>query len=415
MHAVSGTAQKKLADTTHANAPVRSHGPKPLTMLSDKPRAVSSASTSSVGSISRTSQKTAKGPSASSSSISKGKSSYADRVLNIAKSTVGHPKAHSDVASIGSKRPRSPSHSDAAAHFKAQKTSRASDASSSSKIPPLLPLQSDPESSDADALPLPSKVAATLLPKPRTHCTTCHSPLGPHSRFKNCDACREKHRVYQRQRKERMDGKVASLLSSVSIPASMSSVAPARRASSPENDMMRVDGPSAVIRPPPANVRCVWDEVPEFQTEDDFLAAVRRSVLAWREHANLAIRAGTLTDFEFCGGYAVVAGGAKVDEATVRRLSGKLVLQGVPMTKQPCFKRLTKGGPATKAAAYHVFDNLSTVFYCQCKDGGAGQSVQRENVCRGRIKLVVETTNEKSEIGVFGQNIVVETSHAFSL
>lgn len=55
--------------------------------------------------------------------------------------------------------------------------------------------------------------------------------------------------------------------------------------------------------------------------------------------------------------------------------------------------------------------SLSTVYRCMCQDVAAGTGTGAENACRGRVKILVETTNEKSELGVYGMNVVVETSH----
>lgn len=81
------------------------------------------------------------------------------------------------------------------------------------------------------------------------------------------------------------------------------------------------------------------------------------------------------------------------------------------MKKHSCFSRVAPGGPAPKDGTYHVFENLSTAYFCTCQDEKAVRAAGKENVCRGRVKIVVETTNEKSKLGVFGLNVVVETSH----
>ena len=51
------------------------------------------------------------------------------------------------------------------------------------------------------------------------------------------------------------------------------------------------------------------------------------------------------------------------------------------------------------------------MYRCMCQDVAAGTGTGAENACRGRVKILVETTNEKSELGVYGMNVVVETSH----
>ena len=65
------------------------------------------------------------------------------------------------------------------------------------------------------------------------------------------------------------------------------------------------------------------------------------------------------------------------------------------------------GGPAPADGSYHVFESLSTVHHCTCQD----EAVGTKNACRGWVKITVETTSEKSELGVYGLNVTVQTSH----
>ncbi|KAI0726217.1 hypothetical protein C8Q72DRAFT_796774 [Fomitopsis betulina] len=295
--------------------------------------------------------------------------------------------AQLSTVSVGNKRPGSPSLLEVATPPKARKVSQVPDASTSRKIFPAPPPLSDSVPSADEGT---SERVTELLSKSRTVCATCRRPLDPlHSRWKNCVKCREKQRAYARRRKERVASRGASVSSGM-------------RTTSPDGTM-DVDESASGTGAPPAAVRCVWDDVPEFQTEDGLIVAVRRAVLASPKRPS--------AHFEFCGGYAVVAGSAEVDAAIARRLTGELILQGVPMKKHSCFSRVAPGGPAPKDGTYHVFENLSTAYFCTCQDEKAVRAAGKENVCRGRVKIVVETTNEKSKLGVFGLNVVVETSH----
>ena len=85
------------------------------------------------------------------------------------------------------------------------------------------------------------------------------------------------------------------------------------------------------------------------------------------------------------------------------------------MQKHASFSSVQPGGLGPADGGYHVLKSLSTVYRCTCQDAAAGTEtgagMGAENACRGRVKILVETTNEKSELGVYGMNVVVETSH----
>lgn len=214
--------------------------------------------------------------------------------------------AQLSTVSVGNKRPGSPSLLEVATPPKARKVSQVPDASTSRKIFPAPPPLSDSVPSADEGT---SERVTELLSKSRTVCATCRRPLDPlHSRWKNCVKCREKQRAYARRRKERVASRGASVSSGM-------------RTTSPDGTM-DVDESASGTGAPPAAVRCVWDDVPEFQTEDGLIVAVRRAVLASPKRPS--------AHFEFCGGYAVVAGSAEVDAAIARRLTGELILQGVP-------------------------------------------------------------------------------------
>ncbi|KAH9841864.1 uncharacterized protein C8Q71DRAFT_854219 [Rhodofomes roseus] len=343
------------------------------------------------------------------------------------KPTVAPRTTHSDMASTGSKRSGSPSPLGIASAPKARKVSHASDAASSSRtpVPDALP------GSDSDSVAT-AELLAAFAPRRPTQCKTCQRALEPQDGwYKNCLQCREKSREYQRRylqgRKERKESRLSLLDTApgTSTSAGASASRQKARASSPEHDAMEVDLPMPVPipqpkpkprprrLPPAALTRRVWDEVPEFQTEDDFFEAIERSVSAWRESMD-----GSGVRFEFGGGYAVVAGGKEAEAAATRKVYGKLVLRGVPMSRHSCFTRPTSGGPAPADGSYHVYNSLSTVYHCTCRDSqdtegpSYHKSSAKENVCRGRVKIIVETTNEMNDFGAFGINVVVETWHA---
>lgn len=236
------------------------------------------------------------------------------RVPRIPKAFLGR-KAQSNSVSVGSKRSGSPSLIEVAVPPKARKVSQVSDAPSSRKIPAVSPLLSDPAPSADEAVAGEgmSGWVTGLLSMPQTACATCRRELDPlHNRYKNCDQCREKQRAYARLRKERGAG----------VAPRGAETSSGVRTSSPDG-AMDVDEDEGVTgkeaRGKKAAVRCVWDDVPEFQTEDGLLAEARRTVLAWPS-----------AQFEFRGGYAVVAGSADVDAALTKQLRDKLILQGVP-------------------------------------------------------------------------------------
>lgn len=213
-----------------------------------------------------------------------------------------------------------------------RKISQPSDAPSSRTLPPppRSPAPSDSVPSENEGAAA-ATWASELLSKPQTACATCRRPLDPlHSRWKNCERCREKQRAKARRRKERKEAAAGLVNGHGGEGASRgASTSSGVRTSSPggtmdvddeeEGDAVGAAGQHAKA------VRSVWDEVPEFQTEDELLAAARRAVLAWRTAAG-----PPAAQFELCGGYAVVAGARMVDPAVARQLARKLIAQGVP-------------------------------------------------------------------------------------
>ena len=73
--------------------------------------------------------------------------------------------------------------------------------------------------------------------------------------------------------------------------------------------------------------------------------------------------------------------------------------------------RVVRGGPAPVDGAYHVFESLEMAHFCTCRDGLDARAARAANVCGGKVTITVQTTNEKSELGVHGLNVVVQTSH----
>ena len=264
------------------------------------------------------------------------------RVLNIAELSLGRsaqpgPGPGSSTPSAGTKRPRPHWLLDLPALPKARKLSQHSDAPSSRKLPPPprspAPSDSVPSENEGEAA---AAWATELLSKPQTACATCRRPLDPlHSRWKNCERCREKQRAKARRRKERKEaaaglvnghgGEGASRGASTSSGVRTSSPGGTMDVDDEDADEAAGQRVRAKVKTKAKSVRSVWDEVPEFQTEDELLAAARRAVTVWRTAAG-----PPAAQFELCGGYAVVVGARKVDPAVAQQLARKLIAQGVP-------------------------------------------------------------------------------------
>ncbi|KAH9936689.1 uncharacterized protein B0H18DRAFT_975035 [Fomitopsis serialis] len=349
MHQLSVSVPKLLTEKTQADKQSRGHASHKQAVSSHRSSILPSTSVS--GASSSTSRKVSKTPATSSAAVAKGSSSSANRIKSIGKSAIVHRTTQLDAPSTGSKRPRSPQLTGTSAQPKARKVSHASEAASSSRRPAIV-LPTD--SSDNDSVAT-AELLAAFAPRlsESTHCKTCHRALELRDgRYKNCVECREKSRVYQRkyhQERQERTARVSSLLSRFETPpgvtASSASAAPARaQASSSEagpepvstDDTMDVDvGVNVKVQTqkprraqakasvPNVNIRRVWENVPEFQTEEAFFEAVEQSVVEWRERE-------PGERFEFCGGYAVVAGRKDADAAIVRKICGKLVLRSAP-------------------------------------------------------------------------------------
>ncbi|KAH9909459.1 uncharacterized protein B0H18DRAFT_1073500 [Fomitopsis serialis] len=247
-------------------------------------------STSVSGASSSTSRKVSKTPATSSAAVAKGSSSSANRIMSIGKSAIVHRTTQLDAPSTGSKSPGLPSHRHKRAAQSA-KVSHASEAASSSRRPAIV-LPTD--SSDNDSVAT-AELLAAFAPRlsESTHCKTCHRALELRDgRYKNS---------WTWSTDDTMDVDVG-------VNVKVQTQKP-RRA-------------QAKASVPNVNIRRVWEKCPVPDGGSVFRGGrAERCRVREREPGER---------FEFCGGYAVVAGRKDADAAIVRKICGKLVLRSAP-------------------------------------------------------------------------------------